>query len=779
MSSVAINGTDGNAKKRQGWLNRSARKREPGFRGFLYWWFESEHNKRKKWLDGALVAVIVMSIVVIIAQVTLEPEVSAFLDAANAVCLTIFIIEYLCRFLVNTDFTYTRKNKGLARALLDKLRWMVRPFSIIDLVALVPAARSMRTLRLFRLLRLARLLRILKLARYSGGFTGYVQEFRKKAYEFLVLGFVTAGILTFAAITIFCVERPAGNEHIRNIGDAFWWSTVTLTTVGYGDAYPVTGVGRIVAGILMFTSIGTIAAMGGLVTSIIMERIKTLRAGRAERATLEEHIVFCGWTQCAAKVAKQLVKQGKLDETTLVVLTARDIPDEDYMLPCKGDFTDPENLAKVDAARAEFAVIFHETGDGIDHAMADRKAMLAVLQIEALNGEVHTITELFDEKNAEFVKGRSRGDEVIPKERIDAGLIVNTIVNAGHTSEMLYDLSDLEKNGLQVECAKDLKDVLRNARNISVGELKSRLLQGSSEYTFLGYLPEGGSTPVLNPPPRANISADTQLYLVGTIARKAPPKSALGARPAVHSQLPGSPRGKVVFLGWNICAAMVLDRLLKREIIRPGEMPRVLSQRDDVPQAQVQHVRSDYSDPAVLEKVDWRNVGLVIIYHESRAGEDPSVVDIRNTITTVKTAPLIPKDAKIIVELFNEAYADVIRQNVERDVEVIYKERIDANFIANTIVNPGKTTQLLLELTNLTGNRIKTLRLSDFGVRGPTTVKALCLMVAEREPPVILLGALANGEATPVLNPSKDTQLTEEHILYCVEADVIHGREDA
>ena len=97
---------------------------------------------------------------------------------------------------------------------------MVRPFSIIDVLALISSTRGLGTMPLFRLLRVASLLRVLKVARYASGLEGYLTEFQKRACELPILALLTPAIIAFSSVTVFCVEKPAGNKSFTNIVEA-------------------------------------------------------------------------------------------------------------------------------------------------------------------------------------------------------------------------------------------------------------------------------------------------------------------------------------------------------------------------------------------------------------------------------------------------------------------------------------------------------------------------------------------------------------------------------
>ena len=132
----------------------------------------------------------------------------------------------------------------------------------IDLVALVPVVRGVRVLRLLRLLRLIRA--------FSGIFRA-TQHFERLARHRGLAGLFTAWLAVMVICSIFLYTAEVGvNEAVESPLDALWWGIVTLTTVGYGDVYPVTGEGRIAASILMLLGIGLFSAITATITSFML-----------------------------------------------------------------------------------------------------------------------------------------------------------------------------------------------------------------------------------------------------------------------------------------------------------------------------------------------------------------------------------------------------------------------------------------------------------------------------------------------------------------------------
>jgi len=142
------------------------------------------------------------------------------------------------------------------------------------LFGMVPLAVS--DLGLFRVLRIFRILRVLRAFRSVAEFLGSIQRALKGGHV-VRLAIVSGSITITASLLTWLVERGT-NPAMRHYGDALWWAMATVTTIGYGDVIPQTTLGRLIAGVLMVTGVGTIGLLAGQVGSTLV--------GRQERETI-------------------------------------------------------------------------------------------------------------------------------------------------------------------------------------------------------------------------------------------------------------------------------------------------------------------------------------------------------------------------------------------------------------------------------------------------------------------------------------------------------------
>ena len=148
------------------------------------------------------------------------------------------------------------------------------PQGIFDLLGSIPAVPALRVFRLFRLMRVARILRI-------GGPKRIIHEFTSRRAEsaLYVTVLFALMVMLFGSMGILAAEVRAPDSNIKTGGDAIWWSLVTITTVGYGDRFPVSPTGRLVGILTMLVGIG----LFGVLTSVLASKfLEPKEAGSAE-----------------------------------------------------------------------------------------------------------------------------------------------------------------------------------------------------------------------------------------------------------------------------------------------------------------------------------------------------------------------------------------------------------------------------------------------------------------------------------------------------------------
>ena len=165
------------------------------------------------------------------------------------------------------------------------MRFLVSPVGLIDLLAIVPFYLPLLIpvdLRVVRILRLVRFLRLLKLTRYTRSVTAIAAVVRERRHELMVAVFLTSLLLMVASTLMYYLESKVQPDAFPNIIASLWWAVATLTTIGYGDVFPVTGLGRLLSGIIAVLGIGLVALPTAIISSGFVEALARNKAEAAD-----------------------------------------------------------------------------------------------------------------------------------------------------------------------------------------------------------------------------------------------------------------------------------------------------------------------------------------------------------------------------------------------------------------------------------------------------------------------------------------------------------------
>ena len=245
-----------------------------------------EGNTASRIFDLSIMTLIFISIAsVFIMTFELPRTVRKVLFMIECVSVIIFTVEYLLR-IWTADLLYPDLPGWKAR-----LRYVRSPMAIIDLAAILPFHLPMLfsvNLVGIRAIRLVRILRIFKLNRYTDALVSIGEVFRKKAKEILVSIFFVFLLLTIASLLIYYAEHDAQPKQFANAFSGLWWAVATLTTVGYGDIYPVTVIGRILGAIIAIMGIGMVAVPTGILSAGFVELLEDKYTGKKAGNTPQE-----------------------------------------------------------------------------------------------------------------------------------------------------------------------------------------------------------------------------------------------------------------------------------------------------------------------------------------------------------------------------------------------------------------------------------------------------------------------------------------------------------
>jgi voltage-gated potassium channel len=233
-------------------------------------------------MNWILVGLIFSSVVLFTLET--EPSLAGVwadaLNTANLLILCVFGIEFLLRLWAAGE------TKGI-RGVRERSRYAGRFWLIVDFLAFAPELLIVALVSAgieipisVEGLKAIRLIRLVKLARFVPAAQMLVEVVQSVWRQLLISFFLSLTSVYFAAVAIYYAEGSANAEHFGSISRSLWWAVVTLTTVGYGDAFPVTGIGRLLAGAIALIGIGIIALPSGIIAGAFMERLEADRRSK-------------------------------------------------------------------------------------------------------------------------------------------------------------------------------------------------------------------------------------------------------------------------------------------------------------------------------------------------------------------------------------------------------------------------------------------------------------------------------------------------------------------
>ncbi|MBO7170356.1 MAG: ion transporter [Clostridia bacterium] len=218
----------------------------------------------------------VMMFMVVVSLIPLTfKEAHHLFDLIEWIAVFIFIGDYVLR-LITADLQ-------LKKSVLSFFLYPFTPMAIIDLVSILPSFTllhgGLRLLKMFRLLRTLKVLRTVKFLRYSKSFEIIVGVFKKQKQVLSAVATLAVAYIMVSALVIYNVEPQTFDTFF----DAVYWATVSLTTVGYGDIYPITPVGRVVTMVSSIFGIAIIALPSGVITAGYLSEVNREAAEEAKR----------------------------------------------------------------------------------------------------------------------------------------------------------------------------------------------------------------------------------------------------------------------------------------------------------------------------------------------------------------------------------------------------------------------------------------------------------------------------------------------------------------
>jgi len=233
-----------------------------------------------KAVDTFIITLIAFNVLSVIVET--EQDVASayqgFFLVNETISTLIFSVEYVLRVWVSTMLP----SAAGRRPLVARLRYSVSVMALVDFIAIAPffLAFIQMDLRIARAIRLMRLLRILKMGRYAHAVKTLGNVIARKKEELAIATFVTVMVLVLSASAMYFAEHLAQPEAFRSIPEAMWWAVVTITSVGYGDVSPQTGVGKLLGAVICMVEVLIVALPTGILASGFLEEMREQRRGK-------------------------------------------------------------------------------------------------------------------------------------------------------------------------------------------------------------------------------------------------------------------------------------------------------------------------------------------------------------------------------------------------------------------------------------------------------------------------------------------------------------------
>lgn len=248
-----------------------------------------EGDKVSRVFDITIIVLIIINVAtIIISTFDISEAMHLAFGYIEIVSVIIFTIEYVVR-IWTADFFYPELKPTKART-----KYIFSAMALIDLLAILPFYIPFIIpidLRILRTLRIIRLFRLFKVNRYTNALNAVGDVLKKKANQLISSLLVICLLMIITSVLMYNVENPVQPDVFVNAFSGLWWSVATFTTVGYGDIYPITVVGKIISSIIAFLGIALVAVPTGIISAGFVEKISE---DKKDASSDKKYCPYCG-----------------------------------------------------------------------------------------------------------------------------------------------------------------------------------------------------------------------------------------------------------------------------------------------------------------------------------------------------------------------------------------------------------------------------------------------------------------------------------------------------
>ena len=463
------------------------------------------NNRYKRYFDLTINFLVITSVFILIYEV--KNPVPVWLDNYDIYVVSlIFAIEYLLRLWVHNDLSemvikayndakFLDREFNILTVLkegfTEKLKYMLTPSAIVDLLAILPAYRPLRILRVFILFR------VFKLLRYTKSINQFVDVLINKKFELLTLLFLLLFIVFTSGIAIYILEADK-NPNIHTLFDGIYWAIVTISTVGYGDIAPVTDVGRAISILIIVSGIAMISFVTSVIVSAFSERLDELKESRIieEMNKSKSFMIICGYGQ----MTKMFFRQKRKSLENYVIMdkdpSRVEAAKKDGYIAIQEDASSYKTLSRFDVKYCDITILCLTS--------SDVENIYITLNAKSISKNIKVIARVNDPETIDKFKYAGADEVLLPN------VVANTMIYTAIRQPTMYKAIHAILTGKSIA---NIDEIHIHASHAIVGKKLEELDFKKSKLLFIGIQRKGKF--MFNPPKSEVLEAYDVLLVMG------------------------------------------------------------------------------------------------------------------------------------------------------------------------------------------------------------------------------------------------------------------------